>query len=55
MSKNNPSPSFPPLPRTVKYHLRYYPLTPSYPPGGQGVGGTRYILGWGGAAWPLIP
>ena len=18
-------------------------------------GGTRYILGWGGAAWPLIP
>ena len=22
-------------------------------PGGEG--GTRYILGWGGAAWPLIP
>ena len=20
-----------------------------------GVGDTRYILGWGGAAWPLIP
>ena len=33
--------------------LRLLRLRPGYPP--RGEGGTRYIPGWGGAAWPFIP